>query len=82
MIAVTLAIVAAGFVAVGVAAATGGVDAAAAVLIALIAALGVMAVAVARKAGSGAVEPARCRKCGGLNSPTAPLCKHCGADPS
>jgi ribosomal protein L40E len=77
--AATVAIVVAGFVAVGVAAATGGVDIAAAVILVLIAALGALAVVVARKARAGEVKPATCRACGGLNSPNAPTCKHCGA---
>lgn len=53
-----------------------GIDAVGVVLIAVIACLGRLGVAVARRAG--AAEPARCRACGGLISPRAPYCKHCG----
>jgi hypothetical protein len=79
MSAVTVAIVLAGLVAVGLTAAAGGVDVIALILIALIVALGTLSVVVARKSRSGAVQPAPCGECGGLNSPTAPYCKHCGA---
>ncbi len=47
-------------------------------LVALIAAAGALAVAVARKSSSGAVMPDRCASCGGLISANAPYCKHCG----
>lgn len=80
MSAATVGIVVAGFLAVGLAAVAGGVDATALILIALIVALGTLAVAVARRARSGTVEPATCPACGGLNSASAPHCKHCGAD--
>ena len=56
-----------------------GMGPVAAILLGLIVALGALAIAVARKAQSGEVEPARCRSCGGLMSPNAPSCKHCGA---
>lgn len=55
-----------------------GLDAVALVILCAMIALGALAVAIARKTGSGGVEPARCRECGGLNSPNAPYCKHCG----
>lgn len=71
-VAVALALV----VAAGVAA---GFDSYAVVVLALILAVGLLAVAVARKSGTGEVRPARCRECGGLLSPEAPYCKHCGA---
>lgn len=48
-------------------------------LLALIVLLGILAVAVARKADRGSVAPARCTECGGLISAHAPYCKHCGA---
>jgi hypothetical protein len=79
MSAVTVAIVIAGLVAVGLTAAARGVDVIAVILIALIVALGTLSVVVAHKSSSGAVQPASCRECGGLNSSTAPYCKHCGA---
>ena len=56
-----------------------GLDAVAFVLLCVTAMLGALAVAVARKAGVGGIEPARCRECAGLNSPNAPYCKHCGS---
>jgi hypothetical protein len=77
--AVTLGIVLFGLVAVVLAAAGGGVDAVAIVLIALVLALGVLSVVVARKSRAGAVQPYVCSQCSGLNSPKAPYCKHCGA---
>jgi hypothetical protein len=45
-------------------------------MIVLVGALGVAAVARFR---SGEVTPARCKECGGVISPNAPYCKHCGA---
>lgn len=42
-------------------------------------ALGALAIAVSRRAGTGAVGPGHCAHCGGLISPNAPMCKHCGA---
>jgi ribosomal protein L40E len=55
-----------------------GLDAVALVILCVMTALGALAVAVARKARSGGVQPARCRDCGGLNSPSAPYCARCG----
>lgn len=40
--------------------------------------LGVLAIVIARKSEGGAVGPASCSSCGGLMSPNAPYCKHCG----
>jgi hypothetical protein len=79
MSAITIAIVLAGLVAVGLTAASRGVDVIAVILIALIVALGTLSVVVAGKSRSGAVRPASCGECGSLNSSTAPYCKHCGA---
>ncbi len=56
-----------------------GFDAASLVILGGIVALGSLAIAVARRAGSGTIGPGRCNACGGLISPTAPVCKHCGA---
>lgn len=55
-----------------------GVDVTALVLLALIVAVGSVAVSVARKARAGSVRPAVCPSCEGFNSPNAPYCKHCG----
>ena len=41
--------------------------------------LGAVAVGVAVKTRGGMVRPAECSECGGLISPNAPYCKHCGA---
>jgi uncharacterized protein YqgC (DUF456 family) len=55
-----------------------GFDATSVALVALIAAVGILAVAVVRKWESGTIGPGKCASCGGLISPNAPLCKHCG----
>ena len=81
MTALVVGVVAAGValaVALGVAA---GFDLLALVLLALIAVFGVLGVVVARRAQTGMVVPGRCSECGGLVSPSAPYCKHCGASP-
>ena len=57
-----------------------GVDATGGVILALIVVLGALGIAVARKSATGAVQPAECPSCGGLVSPNAPYCKHCGAE--
>jgi hypothetical protein len=56
-----------------------GVDLFGALIMASILALGALGVAVARRARGGAVGPRRCPECGGVVSPQAPYCKHCGA---
>ena len=56
-----------------------GMDATAIAILVALALVGWLAVEVARRAGRGQAEPARCRECGGLTSPHAPYCKHCGA---
>jgi hypothetical protein len=55
-----------------------GFDTGALIIIGFIALFGGLAIAVARKARTGAVAPATCASCGGLISPNAPYCKHCG----
>lgn len=52
------------------------------IIIGFIALFGALAVVVARKARTGTVSPASCSSCGGLISPNAPYCKHCGAPTS
>lgn len=47
-------------------------------ILALVLATGALGIAVVRRSGSAAVGPARCFSCGGLISPNAPYCKHCG----
>jgi hypothetical protein len=56
-----------------------GFDATSALIFLLIVAVGALGIAVARRSRSGDVAPTRCRHCGGLMSPSAPYCKHCGA---
>ena len=55
-----------------------GFDATGLVLFALLVLFGALSILAARKMGSGAAQPARCTRCGGLVSTTAPYCKHCG----
>ena len=55
-----------------------GFDATSLVLFALLVAFGALSIFAARRVRSGAVQPARCTSCGGLVSPQAPYCKHCG----
>jgi drug/metabolite transporter (DMT)-like permease len=40
--------------------------------------VGAAAIAMSRRFSSGAVAPAQCEECGGLLSPSAPYCNHCG----
>ena len=63
-------------VSIGVAA---GLDLYAGVILGLILIFGALALAVARRSSGGAIGPTRCRECGGVLSPSAPYCKHCGA---
>lgn len=55
-----------------------GFDRGAYVILGAIIAFGLLAIAVARKAQTGAVRPHKCPHCGGLISRSAPYCKHCG----
>ena len=56
-----------------------GVDVTAISIFVTLVAVGALAIAVARKSDTGKTVPARCDTCGGLISPNAPYCKHCGA---
>ena len=56
-----------------------GMDTGALVIFGLIVGCGALAIAVARRSEAGRVGPASCPECGGLLSPNAPYCKHCGA---
>lgn len=49
------------------------------VILVLMVAVALMAVAVIKKGRAGGVGPAHCEECGGVISPNAPYCKHCGA---
>ena len=55
-----------------------GFDVAALAILITLVALGILAVVIARKSEAGGVGPATCSACGGLMSPNAPYCKHCG----
>ena len=55
-----------------------GFDVAALAMLATAIAVGLLAVVVARKSETDAISPATCSACGGLMSPNAPYCKHCG----
>jgi hypothetical protein len=56
-----------------------GFDSGSLIILGFIVLFGALAVAVADKAKAGAVQPATCPSCGGLVSPNAPHCKHCGS---
>ena len=47
-------------------------------ILALTVAVGALGIAVVRRSVAGPT-PAQCDSCGGLLSPHAPYCKHCGA---
>jgi hypothetical protein len=68
-----------GFAAVAALAAANGLDAGGVAIAAIVVAVGLVALAAGRRIRSGAVGPGRCGSCGGLVSPHAPYCKHCGA---
>lgn len=55
-----------------------GLDVAAVAILISLVATGVLAIVVARRSEGDAVGPATCSACGGLMSPNAPYCKHCG----
>jgi hypothetical protein len=56
-----------------------GFDVVGVVIFSLILLVGALGVATVTRFKSGDVTPARCHECGGLISPNAPYCKHCGA---
>ena len=56
-----------------------GADAATVFYLVPILGLGALALGVALKTRGGKVRPRECAECGGLVSPHAPYCKHCGA---
>ena len=76
---VTVFVVSAVLFAIGLGIA-GGLDTQGMTILMLVIAAGVLAVAVARRAEGGFVDPGTCDNCGGLVSPNAPYCKHCGAN--
>ena len=56
-----------------------GFDSTAIAILCALVVVGGLAVAVARGRDKGLTAPATCVSCGGLMSPNAPYCKHCGA---
>lgn len=77
--------VAVAIVILGIALVTGlavvvGLDMTGAMILVFTFALGALAIAVARRSATGAVQPAECPSCRGVVSPNAPYCKHCGAE--
>ena len=80
MTAVAIGIVVLGLTITSAVAVAVGLDMTSAVILLLIFAMGALAIAVAHKRDSGRVGPAECSSCGGVISPTAPYCKHCGAE--
>ena len=78
MRAVTLAIVLAGLalsLALGL---NQGFDATSITILVAIAVVGAVAIATANRSSRGLTAPATCEECGGVISPNAPYCKHCG----
>ena len=76
---ITAAIVVAG---IAVALALGvsqGFDPTSVTILVLIVVVGGISIAVADRSERGAAGPAHCDACGGVLSPNAPFCKHCGA---
>lgn len=55
-----------------------GLDITALIILAVLVAVGAAAIRVAQRSEVGATRPAVCEGCGGLMSPNAPYCKHCG----
>ncbi len=79
-----LKVVVTAFIGVGIALAflfglVRGFDAVAVAIFVAIVAAGILGIAIVNKWGRGAVIPAQCGECGGVISPHAPYCKHCGA---
>lgn len=71
-------VVGAGIAAAGVLGIAGGFDVASVLMLLLIVGLGILGIAIARRASAGDVTPAHCASCDGVISPSAPYCKHCG----
>ena len=56
-----------------------GFDATSISILVVIALVGALAIAAANRSAAGEMGPATCEECGGVISPNAPFCKHCGA---
>lgn len=75
---VTVGIVFAGILLALVLGIAKGFDATSLTILVLIVVVGAASVAVADRSERGTVAPAQCDACGGVLSPNAPFCKHCG----
>ena len=75
--AVTLLVIA-GIVGAGLLGYAVGLDVAGITILACLVGVGALAITITRKSATGIGGPARCVACGGLMSPNAPYCKHCG----
>ncbi len=78
MRAIAIAIVLLGLALSGGLAVAGGLDLTGAIILAFVVAIGVLAIAVVKRSTTRTVRPGECPACGGLVSPNAPYCKHCG----
>ncbi len=76
---IVVGVVIAGIVYTTALALTGNLDVYGAVVFGLVVATGFLAIATVRRSTSGMAGPVDCAECGGLLSPNAPYCKHCGA---
>jgi hypothetical protein len=56
-----------------------GFDATSVTILVATALVGALAIAAADRSKRGVTGPASCEECGGVISPNAPFCKHCGA---
>ena len=56
-----------------------GFDTTAIVIFVFLIGVGALSIAASARFGAGGITPGRCSECGGLISPNAPYCKHCGA---
>ena len=79
MKAATTGIVTAGLLLAVVSGIAQGFDATSITILVAIAVVGALAIAAADRSQRGVTRPATCGECGGIISPNAPYCKHCGA---
>jgi len=77
--AATLAIVVAGLALALVLGFSQGFDVTSVTILVAIALVGALAIAATNRSSRGLTGPATCEECGGVISPNAPFCKHCGA---
>lgn len=78
MRAATAVIVGAGVLLALVLGSSRGFDATSVTILVGIVLVGALAIAAAGRSARGATGPATCAGCGGVISPHAPFCKHCG----